>query len=62
MITTMAALDCQSKPNHITMIGAMPTMGSAETRLPSGSRPRCRKGDAVDQDRDEEAACRSPST
>ena len=56
MITTTAAFDCQSKPNHITMIGAMPTIGSAETKLPIGSRPRCRKGDAVDQDRDEEAA------
>ena len=44
MITTTAALDCQSKPNHITMIGAMPTIGSAETRLPIGSSPRCRNG------------------
>ena len=44
MMTTTAALDCQSKPNHITMIGATPTIGSAETRLPSGSSPRCRKG------------------
>ena len=40
--TTTAAFDCQSKPNHITMIGAMPTIGSAETRLPIGMRPRCR--------------------
>ena len=40
MTTTTAAFDCQSKPNHITMIGAMPTIGSAETKLPSGSRPR----------------------
>ena len=45
MITTTAAFDCQSKPNHITMIGATPTIGSAETRLPSGSSPRCRKGE-----------------
>src|SRR3546814_6553187 len=44
MMTTTAALDCQSKPNHMTMIGATPTMGRAETKLPSGSRPRCRKG------------------
>ncbi len=42
--TTTAALDCQSKPNHITMIGAMPMIGSAETKLPSGSSPRRRKG------------------
>ena len=40
--TTTAAFDCQSKPNHITMIGATPTIGSAETRLPIGKRPRCR--------------------
>ena len=43
--TTTAAFDCQSKPNHITMIGAMPTIGSAETRLPIGISPRCRKCD-----------------
>ena len=43
--TTTAAFDCQSKPNHITMIGATPTIGSAETRLPIGSRPRCRNGE-----------------
>jgi hypothetical protein len=45
MTTTTAAFDGQSKPNHITMIGAMPTIGSAETKLPSGSRPRLRKGE-----------------
>ena len=44
MTTTTAAFDGQSKPNHMTMIGATPTIGSAETRLPSGSRPRCRNG------------------
>ena len=41
--TTTATFDCQSKPNHITMIGAMPTIGSAATRLPSGRSPRRRK-------------------
>src|ERR1700759_1993140 len=40
--TTTAALEGQSKPNHITMIGATPTSGSAEKKLPSGSRPRPR--------------------
>ena len=40
---TTAAFDGQSKPNHITMIGATPTIGSAETKLPSGSSPRPRK-------------------
>src|SRR5712672_3789323 len=40
---TTAAFDGQSKPNHITMIGATPTSGSAEKKLPSGSRPRPRK-------------------
>ena len=44
MMTTTAAFDCQSKPNHITMIGAMPMIGSAETRLPTGRRPRFRNG------------------
>ena len=44
MTTTMAALECQSKPNHMTRMGATPTMGSAATRLPSGSSPRRRKG------------------
>ena len=43
MATTTAAFDGQSKPNHITMIGAMPMIGSAETRLPTGSSPRLRK-------------------
>ena len=38
--TTTAAFDCQSKPNHITIIGAMPTIGSAEMKLPTGSSPR----------------------
>src|SRR5271156_4449542 len=37
---TTAAFDGQSKPNHITMIGATPTSGSAEKKLPSGSNPR----------------------
>ena len=59
MTTTTAALDGQSKPNHITMIGAMPTIGSAETRLPTGRRPRLQEGHAVDQDGDEEAGRRS---
>ena len=45
MTTITAAFDCQSKPNHMTMIGAMPTIGMALTRLPSGSSPRCRKGE-----------------
>ena len=45
VITTMtAAFEGQSKPNHITMIGAMPTTGTALTRLPSGKSPRCRNG------------------
>ena len=44
MTTTIAALDGQSKPNHMTRMGATPTMGSAATRLPSGSSPRFMKG------------------
>ena len=43
MTTTTAALDCQSKPNHMTRIGAMPITGSAATKLPTGSSPRRRK-------------------
>ena len=42
MTTTTAALEGQSNPNHITMIGAMPTIGRAETKLPSGNSPRPR--------------------
>ena len=53
-MTTTAALDCQSKPNHITMIGAMPMIGSAETKLPIGSRPRLRNGERSTSDGDDE--------
>ena len=42
--TTTAAFECQSKPNHMTMIGATPMMGSAETILPIGRSPRRRNG------------------
>ena len=42
--TTTAAFDCQSKPNHITMIGAMPTIGSALAKLPTGKSPARRNG------------------
>jgi len=45
MTITTAAFDCQSKPNHMTMIGAMPTMGRAATKFPTGRSPRCRKAD-----------------
>src|SRR5260370_718002 len=41
---TTAAFDGQSKPNHITMIGATPTSGNAEKKLPSGSRRRRGRG------------------
>jgi len=40
--TTTAAFDGQSKPNNITMIGATPTSGKAEKKLPSGRSPRPR--------------------
>ncbi len=52
--TTTAALDCQSKPNQITMIGAMPMIGSAETRLPIGSRRVGQELEAIRQDGDHE--------
>ena len=51
MTTTTAALHCQSKPNHITRIGAVPTIGSAAMKLPTGSSPRLRKVEAVRDDR-----------
>ena len=56
--TTTAALDCQSKPNHITMIGATPTIGSAETRLPIGKQAALQELRTVDQDRDGESGQR----
>ncbi len=39
MTITTAAFDCQSKPNQMTMTGAMPMIGRAETILPMGSSP-----------------------
>ena len=51
MTTTTAAFDCQSKPNHITRIGAMPTIGRAATKLPTGSSPRLQEGRAVNRNR-----------
>jgi hypothetical protein len=43
-MATTAALDCQSKPNHIIIIGAIPTTGIALKKLPIGIKPRCKKG------------------
>ncbi len=59
MTTTTAAFDGQSKPNHITMIGAMPTIGSAETKLPSGKQPALEEVEPVGDDGDDEAGARS---
>ena len=59
--TTTAAFDCQSKPNHITRIGARPTIGSAATKLPIGSKPALQEGRAVDRDRRQEGRPRSRS-
>ena len=42
---TTAAFDSQPKPNHVTMIGATPTMGSAATKFPMGRSPSVRKGE-----------------
>ena len=44
MITTTAALDCQSNPNHITIIGAIPIIGKALIRFPKGRSPFWRNG------------------
>ena len=57
--TITAALDCQSNPNHITMIGAMPTIGMALTRLHNGSSPRLRNGTRSDQHRHQESRGRA---
>ena len=51
---TTAVLDGQSKPNHITMMGAMPTIGSAETKFPIGSSPRAEEGEAMGDHRHQE--------
>ena len=40
-----AAFDGQSKPNHMTAIGATPTSGIVLVSEAIGSRPRCRKGE-----------------
>ena len=56
MTTTMAAFDCQSNPNHITRIGAMPMIGSAEMKLPIGISPRRRKSE-----RSQASATRKPA-
>ena len=44
MMTTTAALECQSNPNHMTRMGARPTMGRAATKLPIGKSPSCKNG------------------
>ena len=54
MTTITAAFDSQPNPNHITMIGAMPTIGTALTMLPRGSSPRCRNGTRSVSDGDDE--------
>ncbi len=41
--TTTATFEDGPNPNHITKIGAVPTMGKAAMKLPTGIRPRCKK-------------------
>lgn len=55
MMTTTATFDCQSKPNHMTMIGATPTIGSAETEIADRQQALLQEGRAVDEDGDDEA-------
>ena len=55
MTTTTAAFDGQSKPNHITMIGAMPTIGRARDEIAERQQAALQEGHAIDQDGDEEA-------
>ena len=55
MMTTTAAFGCQSKPNHITMIGATPIIGRALTMFPTGIKPvsgmaTCRQGSRAEPD------------
>ena len=45
MATTTAAFDAGPKPNHITKIGAVPTIGSAARKLPTGKSPACKNPD-----------------
>ena len=45
IITTTAAFECQSKPNHIIIIGAIPTIGIAEIKFPIGNKPLLKKRD-----------------
>ena len=51
MTTTTAAFDCQSKPNHMTMIGAMPTIGSADDEVAERQQAALQERQAVDQRR-----------
>ncbi len=53
--TTTAALDGQSKPNHITMIGAMPTEAKGRDEIADGQRAALQERRAVDGDGDEQA-------
>ena len=39
---TTADFDSQSKPNHLTNIGAVPIMGRAAIKVPIGNNPRSR--------------------
>ena len=43
-MATTAALDCQSNPNHITIIGAIPIIGIALKKFPIGINPRLKNG------------------
>ena len=44
MSTTTAALEGQSKPNHMTAIGATATSGMVLVSEAMGNKPRCKKG------------------
>ena len=43
--TTTAAFECQSNPNHMTNIGAIPIIGKAATKFPTGKSPLFKKFD-----------------
>jgi hypothetical protein len=54
MMMTTAALDGQSKPNHITMIGATPMIGKRRHQVADGQQPAAQERHAVDQNGDQE--------
>ena len=62
MRTITAVFDSQPKPNHMTMIGAMPMIGTALAKLPERQQAALQERHAVDEQRGREARGRLPMT